>query len=135
MRVVPSAAVWLAPSPARPGTDRIVREVADVGVVRVLLVDDQAAFLRAMTGVVQETPGFEVVGAATSGEESVRLARALLPDLVLMDVNLPGIDGWRLPGRLRDGGNHSPVVFLLSTQDEDIGHGFPAETGAAAYIL
>jgi DNA-binding NarL/FixJ family response regulator len=52
-----------------------------VAVVRVLLVDDQAAFLRAMIGVVEETPGFEVVGAAASREESVRLARVLLPDL------------------------------------------------------
>jgi hypothetical protein len=39
------------------------------------------------------------------------------------------------PRRLRDGVNHSPVVFLLSTQDEDVGDGFAAETGAAAYIL
>ena len=61
--------------------------------VRVLVVDDQAAFLRAMTSVVQETPGFEVAGEASSGEESLVVAAELLPDLVLMDVNLPGIDG------------------------------------------
>ena len=102
--------------------------------VRVLLVDDQAAFLRAMIGVVQETPGFEVVGAAASGEESVRLAAALLPDLVLMDLNLPGIDGLEATLRLRKGADHSPVVFLLSTHDEDVGDRFAAESGAAAYL-
>ena len=122
------------PPRARPGTHRIVWEVADVAVVRVLLVDDQAAFLRAMIGVVQETPGFEVVGAAASGEESVGLAGALLPDLVLMDVNLPGIDGLEATRRLREDANYSPVVFLLSTHDEDVGDRFTAESGTAAYM-
>ena len=105
-----------------------------MAVVRVLLVDDQVAFLRAMIGVVQETPGFEVVGAAASGEESLRLAEALLPDLVLMDVNLLGMDGLEATRRLREGGGYSPVVFLLSTHDEDAGDEFVAESGAAAYV-
>jgi DNA-binding NarL/FixJ family response regulator len=105
-----------------------------VAVVRVLLVDDQAAFRSAMIGVVQETPGFEVVGVAASGEESLRLAAALFPDLVLMDVNLPGIDGLEATRRLHEGGGHSPVVFLLSTHDEDAGEEFAAESGAAAYV-
>ena len=70
-------------------------------VVRVLLVDDQAPFLRAMRSVVHETAGFEVVGEASSGEQSLLAAAELLPDLVLMDVNLPGIDGVEATRRLR----------------------------------
>lgn len=102
-------------------------------VVRVMLVDDQAPFLRAMNAVVDETCGFEVVGEATSGEESVRAAAELLPDLVLMDVNLPGIDGLEATRRLRL--LPSPaVVVLLSTYDEDAGARFVAECGAAAYV-
>ena len=101
--------------------------------VRVLLVDDQAPFLRAMSAVVEETAGFEVVGEASSGEESILAAEVLLPDFVLMDVNLPGIDGLEATRRLR-GRQSPPVVLLLSTYDEDAGAHFVAECGAAAYV-
>lgn len=104
-----------------------------MAVVRVLLVDDQAAFLRAMTSVVQETPGFEVVGEAGSGEESLLMADALLPDLVLMDVNLPGIDGLETTRRLRRRSS-PPLVLLLSTYDEDVSEQFVTESGAVAYL-
>lgn len=102
-------------------------------VVSVLIVDDQAPFLRAMCAVVEETRGFEVVGEASSGEEAIVTAGAVLPDLVLMDVNLPGIDGLEATRRLR-GRPSPPVVLLLSTYDEDAGARFIAECGAAAYV-
>ena len=104
-----------------------------MAVVWVLLVDDQETFLRAMTSVVEETPGFEVVGRATSGEEALDVAAVTLPDLVLMDVNLPGIDGLEATRRLR---NLHPaiVVLLLSTYDDEAGESFVAEAGAAGYV-
>lgn len=102
-------------------------------VVRVLLVDDQAPFLRAMGAVVEETAGFEVVGEASSGEESILAAAELRPDLVVMDVNLPGIDGLESTRQLR-ASESPPVVLLLSTYDEDAGDHFIAECGAAAYV-
>src|SRR5688572_16123851 len=68
--------------------------------VRVLIVDDQETFRRALASVVEETPGFTMVGSATSGEESLVAAAALRPQLVLMDVNLPGIDGLEATRRL-----------------------------------
>jgi DNA-binding NarL/FixJ family response regulator len=99
-----------------------------VNEVRVLVVDDQDAYRRAMTAVVAETPGFVVVGSASTGEESLVVARELGPDLVLMDVNLPGIDGIEAASRLAGGS----VVVLLSTYDEDE---FDSEgCGAAAYV-
>ena len=104
-----------------------------MAVVRVLLVDDQETFLRAMAAVVEETPGFEVVGQAASGEEALEVAAMTLPDLVLMDVNLPGIDGLEATRQLR---TRTPalVVLLLSTYDDEAGDSFVAEAGAAAYV-
>jgi len=99
--------------------------------VRVLIVDDQEPFRRAMGAVVDETDGFVVVGSATSGEESLTLAAELRPHLVLMDVNLPGIDGIEAARRLTSGPDR-PVVVLLSTYDED--HFDLAGCGAAAYV-
>jgi CheY-like chemotaxis protein len=99
--------------------------------VRVLVVDDQEPFRRAMESVVQETDGFVVVGAVASGEEVLDAVPRLRPDLVLMDLNLPGIDGIEATRRLRSHGT-APVVFLLSTYentDFDM-----AGCGAATYI-
>ena len=101
--------------------------------VRILLVDDQPAYLSAMNSVVQETPSFVVVGEASSGEESLVVAARVVPDLVLMDVNLPGIDGVQA-ARLLRAGDSPPVVVLLSTYDDDAGNRFVAESGAAAYL-
>jgi DNA-binding NarL/FixJ family response regulator len=114
--------------------------------VRVLLVDDQAPFLAAARAVVALTEGFEVVGEAASGEAAVDAARALAPDLVLMDVRLPGIDGpeasrrilGRAAGRGETGagasGGPRPVVFLLSTSEAAEVAPLVAACGAAAYL-
>jgi DNA-binding NarL/FixJ family response regulator len=99
--------------------------------VRVLIVDDQETYRRAMGAVVDATDGFVVVGSATTGEESLTAAAELRPDLVLMDVNLPGIDGIEAAKRLSarpDGA----VVVLLSTYDEDQFE--LSDCGATAYV-
>jgi DNA-binding NarL/FixJ family response regulator len=61
--------------------------------IRVLLVDDQPQFRRAAAMLIQTTDGLALAGEAGSGEEAISLARDLKPDLVLMDVRLPGING------------------------------------------
>jgi two-component system response regulator AlgR len=99
--------------------------------VRVLVVDDQETFRRAMASVVEETPGFTMVGSATSGEESLVAAARLRPQLVLMDVNMPGIDGLEASRRLTTPAG-GPVVVLLSTYDGD--ELDVAGSGAAAYV-
>lgn len=74
-----------------PGQNRNVKVITDE--VRVLIVDDQEAFRSAARLVVGLTDGFAVVGEAETGEDGVQMASELRPDLVLMDMNLPGIDG------------------------------------------
>jgi DNA-binding NarL/FixJ family response regulator len=102
--------------------------------VRVLIVDDQEPFRMAARLVVEATEGFDVVGEAETGEDSVALARELTPDLVLMDVNLPGINGLDATRQILDGGDEPPVVLLLSTYEEAEYAPRAAECGAAAYI-
>lgn len=82
--------------------------------VRVLVVDDRAPFRIAAAAVLARTPGFLRVGEAASGEEAVALAAALRPDLVLMDVRLPGISGVEAAAQVVA---HAPgtVVILCST--------------------
>ena len=102
-------------------------------VVRVLVVDDQPAFLRAMVAVVTESPGFVVVDRAGSGEQALEVAAESRPDLVLMDVNLPGIDGMECTRRLLAAGL-DVVVLLVSTYDEDDVGEEATECGASGYV-
>ena len=102
--------------------------------VRVLIVDDQEPFRMAARMVVDVTEGFEVVGEAESGEDSVEMARELSPDLVLMDVNLPGINGIDATRQILADGAEKVVVLLLSTYEEEEYAPRAAECGAAAYI-
>jgi DNA-binding NarL/FixJ family response regulator len=102
--------------------------------VRVLIVDDQEPFRMAARMVVDATDGFEVAGEAESGEDSVRMARELEPDLVLMDVNLPGINGLDATRQILAEGEDRVVVLLLSTYEEEEYAPRAAECGAAAYI-
>ena len=101
--------------------------------VRVLIVDDQEPFRLAARMVVEATDGFEVVGEAATGEESVEMARQLDPDLVLMDVNLPGINGLDATRQILEGSDRQ-VILLLSTYEEAEYAPRAAECGAAAYI-
>jgi DNA-binding NarL/FixJ family response regulator len=101
--------------------------------VRVLIVDDQEAFRAVAREVVSATEGFEVVGEAADAEESLVAARRLRPDLVLMDVHLPGMDGIEASRRLRSE-RDGVVVLLLSTYDpEDFASRLLA-SGASAFI-
>jgi DNA-binding NarL/FixJ family response regulator len=102
--------------------------------VRVLIVDDQEPFRLAARMVVDATDGFEVVGEAETGEASVEMARELSPDLVLMDVNLPGINGLDATRQILAEHADPVIVLLLSTYEEEEYAPRAAECGAAAYI-
>jgi DNA-binding NarL/FixJ family response regulator len=99
-------------------------------------VDDQAPFRQAGRVVVELADGFEVVGEAESGERSVTLSRQVRPDLVLMDVHLPGIDGLEAARRIRAdaAAARAPLVLLLSTYEADDYARLAAECGAIGYL-
>lgn len=101
--------------------------------VQVLICDDQETFRAVARQVVNATEGFEVVGEAESGEDSVVAAGRLRPDLVLMDVHLPGIDGLEASRRIR--AEHPEVaVLLLSTYDPEDFAARIAGSGAIAFM-
>ena len=104
--------------------------------VRVLIVDDQEPFRAVARTVVEMTDGFEVIGESETGEDSVSSAHELDPDLVLMDVNLPGINGLEATRQiLADHADGKPVVVLVLSTYEAAEYGPQAEeAGAAGFI-
>ena len=101
--------------------------------VSVLIVDDQALFRRAAAAVVRITGGFEVAGEAESGEAAVELAKALAPQLILMDINMGGINGIEAARRITATVPEVVVVLLSTYQAADL----PADaatSGAVAYV-
>jgi DNA-binding NarL/FixJ family response regulator len=84
--------------------------------VTVLAVDDQAIFLRAARELIAATPGFAQVGQAASGYEALELAAELRPDLVLIDVRMPGMDGIETARRLL-ASDPGVVVVLISLEE------------------
>jgi CheY-like chemotaxis protein len=112
---------------ARPG-------LCDHGPVTstVLVVDDHPSF-RATARAVLEAEGFLVVGEAASGPEALELAAELRPDLVLLDVQLPELDGFEVATRLRANGS-SPTVVLVSSRDATDYGELIARSGAAGFV-
>lgn len=99
--------------------------------VRVLIVDDQEPFRSAARLVIEMTDGFEVVGEAADGEEAIRQVDAVSPDLVLMDIKMPDIDGIEATRRIMTARPATRVV-VLSTYDEYAGQALDA--GAVAFL-
>jgi DNA-binding NarL/FixJ family response regulator len=100
--------------------------------VTVLAVDDQAIFLRAARELIAATPGFAQVGEAESGAEALELATELRPDLVLLDVRMPGMDGIETAQRLMEC-HPDAVVVLISLDDVPI-EASPDGFGVAAHL-
>lgn len=102
--------------------------------IRVVIVDDQEPFLSAARMVVELAEGFDVVGEATTGEEGIELAARLRPDLILMDVNLPGIDGLEATRQILSGDDEVPAVVVLSTYEAGVYEPRALAAGAFAFI-
>lgn len=101
--------------------------------VDVLIVDDQAPFRSVARTLVQLLPGWRVVGEAISGEDALAQAAASHPTLVLMDINLPGIDGIEATRRLLADAPDTRVVLLSTYAADDLPPGADS-CGATAYV-
>jgi len=84
-------------------------------VIRVLVVDDSVSFLTAATEVIVASEGFELEGIAATGEEGVELARLRQPDLALVDLNMPGIDGRETAARMAAESPETVIVLMTAT--------------------
>jgi DNA-binding NarL/FixJ family response regulator len=101
--------------------------------VSVLIVDDQLPFRAVARTVIGMTAGFEVAAEAESGEDAVSIADQQVPDLVLMDINLPGINGIEATRRIH--ASHPDIaVILLSTYSEADLPADARDCGAIAYV-
>jgi RNA polymerase sigma factor (sigma-70 family) len=83
--------------------------------VRVLIADDQALVRAGFRKILEADAGIEVVGEAADGFEAVEAARALQPDVVLMDIRMPRLDGLEATRQLADPGKEGPRVLVLTT--------------------
>jgi two-component system nitrate/nitrite response regulator NarL len=105
-----------------------------MAVVRLLVVDDHALFRAGLVNLLADMPEFQIVGETGNGEDALDLAVHLTPDVILLDVNMPGMDGVATMRALNRMKNTSKVIMLtISKHDEDL---FGAiQAGAQGYIL
>ena len=99
-----------------------INAVPDREVVRVLVVDDHALFAEALMLTLGIDDRIEVVGSASSGVEAVSLAEALRPDVVLMDVHMPSMDGIEATRRVRNVSPGSRVVMVTAARSPEVAY-------------
>jgi DNA-binding NarL/FixJ family response regulator len=114
-----------------PRSVLIVRRMSSI---RVLLVDDQALFREGLRTLLSVHPGLEVVGEAANGEEAVQLAASLHPSVILMDLQMPVLDGAAATRRIRASHPQCRVIVLTTFDDDErVFEGLRA--GAVGYLL
>ena len=102
--------------------------------ITVVIADDHALFRRGLTMVLESEPDIDVVGEANDGHEVVTLAEKYMPDLVLMDVRMPGRGGIDAAQAIKDAVPHTKILMLtISDEEEDLYDAIKA--GASGYLL
>ena len=102
--------------------------------VRILIADDHAVVRSGLRGLLRADPDIEVVGEATDGMETLHLAEALRPDLVLLDITMPPENGIKTAKRLKKAHPELIVLFLTMHEEESLLHE-ALRTGAAGYVI
>jgi DNA-binding NarL/FixJ family response regulator len=102
--------------------------------IRVVLADDQQLIRTALRMVIADIEDVEVVGEAANGEEAVALAGQLAPDVVVMDIRMPGMDGIEATRRITEGGGDTRIVVLTTFDDDDYVYG-ALRAGASGFLV
>ena len=102
--------------------------------VRVVLADDQELIRTALSMVLGELQDIEVVGEAATGAEAVRLTAGLAPDVVAMDLRMPGMDGIEATRRITAAGSEARVLVLTTFDDDDHVYG-ALRAGASGFLV
>jgi DNA-binding NarL/FixJ family response regulator len=103
-------------------------------VIRVLVVDDQELVRAGLRGILRTEFGFDVVGECANGREAIAAAESLAPDVVLMDVRMPLVDGVQATRELRRREGSPPVLALTTFDDDEVLAGV-LRAGAAGFVL
>ncbi|MFT3876457.1 MAG: response regulator transcription factor [Propioniciclava sp.] len=106
----------------------------DAGMVRVLIVDDEAIIRAGLEMLLEATPGIQVVGKAADGREALKLVEAERPDVVLMDLRMPVLDGVRATAEIARHYTHTRVLALTTLDDESLMYE-ALRAGASGYLL
>ncbi|MBC8334604.1 MAG: response regulator transcription factor [Anaerolineales bacterium] len=102
--------------------------------IRVFVVDDHTLFRKGLVSLLSELEDIQVVGEASTGEEAIEIVMGIESDLILMDINMPGMSGIETLGVLRQQGVENPVLMLtISEHQEDLVEAICA--GASGYLL
>ncbi|MFD5799510.1 response regulator [Streptomyces diastatochromogenes] len=102
--------------------------------IRVLLADDQQLIRTALQMVMADAPDLEVVGEAGDGAEAVELTAALDPDVVVMDIRMPGMDGIEATRKITAGPGKAQIVVLTTFDDDDYVYG-ALQAGASGFLV
>ena len=111
-----------------------IREEVLVVPLRTLVVEDHKTFLNHICSALRKQPDVEIVGEAQNGLEAVERAAALQPDLIFLDIGLPGVNGIEAARRIRTIAVDAKIVFLTQESSHDIVHE-AFQLGASGYIL
>jgi DNA-binding NarL/FixJ family response regulator len=110
--------------PSTPPTERAVR---------ILIADDHRLFAESLMSALSEDERVDVIGIAGNGQEAVETALELRPDVILMDLMMPVVDGFDATRRLREAGSDARILILTGT-DEPIGSENALAAGASGFI-
>jgi DNA-binding NarL/FixJ family response regulator len=105
----------------------------NTGAVRILIADDHRLFAESLMAVLSEDERIDVIGIAGNGQEAVDLARKLQPDVILMDLKMPVLDGFEATRQIR-GTDSGAQILILTGTDEQIGSEDVSAAGASGYL-